>query len=414
MSGLPDSIKASGYQVKTIDFSNTAIIDQKGLYYLDDACYIILIPDYLKDTNLTCDDVINTCRPLNYMIKQHKNGTHESRATHYIGPSYTYSDITHDTNNTWPASLLKLKAKCESEFLCPLNSALVNRYDKNQHIPFHQDDEECLQTHKTILSYSVGETRNISFKSVDTPSQQVQFKLKPNTLLIMGGEINKKWLHSVPKGNYKSQRFNITFRFIDNKSPNTPASTSLDRLFDEIEKLRIKIENYESKILNLHEKTQIKKDDTSKGNHIHTNDNKKIVVFDKNIAPNRYSCAEHFNKHLDEKNKISVYDIAQISDHRQKNGPLIVDFSHMTTKIKLLKIKSKELPISDCLSKIQIKLKKDAKKLKDEKKISAYWVFRGEVFYSLPNSEERIPADSDAFLKLRNTEESPSLTLGNE
>ena len=71
----------------------------------------------------------------------------------------------------------------------------------------------------------------------------------------------------------------------------------------------------------------------------------------------------------------------------------------MQSKLSLLKIRN-TISISDCLSRQEIKLRKAAKELKSKNFIYAHWVFRGEVFYSLTESGERLRAASEAFDEL--------------
>ena len=73
-------------------------LHRTGKLKLDDSSYVIVVPDYLENNVFHYDEVLNTSRNLKYDIKKHINGSPEARATHYIGPTYKYSDIVHKAN----------------------------------------------------------------------------------------------------------------------------------------------------------------------------------------------------------------------------------------------------------------------------------------------------------------------------
>ena len=144
-----------------VDFNKNQAYEDSGLYLLDEDSYVLLVKEYLSDSEI--NEMINDLNKLEYKQMQHKTGTKETRCTHHIGPSYSYGDITHDENHKWPVPILKTKARLEVQYECPLNSTLINRYEKHQFIPYHADDEDQLAEHPTVFSISVGDTRNIHF-----------------------------------------------------------------------------------------------------------------------------------------------------------------------------------------------------------------------------------------------------------
>ena len=230
-----------------VDFSTTQTYENTGLYFLDDKSYILVIKDYLREQEV--DEVFKCAETLQFKQMIHKSGAKEARSTHHIGPSYSYGDITHDENHVWPQEIIKMKGRLENEFLCPLNSTLVNKYERHQFIPLHADDEDSLRDHPTIFSISVGETRTMVIKSSssgDDNHKQVNFKLFPGTLVIMAGDTNKNWLHSVPKHNsHKQIRYNFTFRYL---TVPLKTSTSESNILNELKQLKEKITHLESLI----------------------------------------------------------------------------------------------------------------------------------------------------------------------
>jgi alkylated DNA repair dioxygenase AlkB len=81
---------------------------------------------------------------------------------------------------------------------------------------WHQDNEKELGKNPIIASLSLGVARKFSFKHVQS-KQKVDILLQPGSLLLMKGETQEKWLHSLPKTTkVKSPRINLTFRNIEN------------------------------------------------------------------------------------------------------------------------------------------------------------------------------------------------------
>ena len=66
-----------------------------------------------------------------------------------------------------------------------------------------------------IGSINFGATRRFLLRSNDDHSIKIEFLLKHGTLLIMRGELQHHWQHSVPKEKkVKETRINLTFRSI--------------------------------------------------------------------------------------------------------------------------------------------------------------------------------------------------------
>lgn len=127
---------------------------------------------------------------------------------------YSYSNILMEANE-WSPLLLDLKHRCEQVSGSRFNSVLANLYrngsDSNG---WHSDNEPELGTNPVIASLSFGETRRFLVKHRQT-KQKLTFELSPGSLLIMAGEMQTHWQHTVPKTKIeKSARLNLTFRYI--------------------------------------------------------------------------------------------------------------------------------------------------------------------------------------------------------
>lgn len=130
------------------------------------------------------------------------------------GIAYRYSGITY-TAPGWLAPLYELKEKLNDLIPTNFNSVLCNFYhDGNDYIGWHADNETSLGKNPTIASISLGQTRRFLFKHRQS-QKIVELMLEPGSLLIMAGELQNCWLHSLPKQKtIKQPRINLTFREI--------------------------------------------------------------------------------------------------------------------------------------------------------------------------------------------------------
>lgn len=140
------------------------------------------------------------------------------RLTSWYGDAdkcYTYSGIK-SYPNPWNEGLLHLKQKIEACAGLTFNSVLLNWYrDGNDHLGWHSDDEKELGRNPVIASANFGETRDFVIRRKDNNSVRIVLPMKHGTLLIMRGELQHFWEHSVPKRNrVEASRFNLTFRRI--------------------------------------------------------------------------------------------------------------------------------------------------------------------------------------------------------
>ena len=129
--------------------------------------------------------------------------------------SYTYSGLTLQPNPMTKAlfELLNLiQTVCHHDFNCVLLNLYRNGSDSNG---WHADNEKELGKYPKIASFSFGATRFFHFKHRKIKEQRYKMDLHHGSLLLMEGEMQKYWLHQVPKTKRQSEpRINITFRKI--------------------------------------------------------------------------------------------------------------------------------------------------------------------------------------------------------
>jgi alkylated DNA repair dioxygenase AlkB len=133
------------------------------------------------------------------------------------GKSYSYSGI-NSIPNEWNKGLLYIKQEIEKISNVKFNSVLLNWYrDGEDYLNWHADDEKELGKKPVIASVNFGETRDFIIRDNSDKSNKITIPLKHGTVLIMSGELQNFWQHSVPKRKkIKDSRFNLTFRVINN------------------------------------------------------------------------------------------------------------------------------------------------------------------------------------------------------
>lgn len=138
---------------------------------------------------------------------------------------YQYSGISLKPE-PWTNDLLQIKALVEEISEKSFNSVLLNLYrDGKDSVSWHNDDEPELG----ICSLSLGNTRrfmlrkkqhqlNMQPATKETKkhkTEKLTLMLPHNSLLVMGGEIQKYWQHAAPKTTKPvGTRLNLTFRQI--------------------------------------------------------------------------------------------------------------------------------------------------------------------------------------------------------
>jgi len=127
---------------------------------------------------------------------------------------YSYSKITK-TAKLWTPELQSLKKLIELKTEESFNSCLLNLYHNgSEGMSWHSDNEKELGENPIIASLSLGAARKFSLKH-KFKNYKVDIILESGGLLLMKGETQTKWLHSLPKTKkVTTPRINLTFRNI--------------------------------------------------------------------------------------------------------------------------------------------------------------------------------------------------------
>lgn len=128
---------------------------------------------------------------------------------------YSYSGTTK-TALPWIKELQELKQLIEASSNETYNSCLLNLYHSgDEGMAWHSDAEIALKRNGAIGSLSLGAARKFSFKHKQT-KHTLRLTLEHGSLLVMKGETQSHWLHSLPTTKkVLTPRINLTFRCIN-------------------------------------------------------------------------------------------------------------------------------------------------------------------------------------------------------
>ena len=104
-------------------------------------------------------------------------------------------------------------------------ACLLNRYELGEgHIPWHQDEVRAHGAAKLVVALSTGGERPFDLRRRTEPEQQKRVRLPPGSVLVMAGEAQRDWEHSLPLETYVGPdgahisapaRISLTFRSIE-------------------------------------------------------------------------------------------------------------------------------------------------------------------------------------------------------
>lgn len=131
------------------------------------------------------------------------------------GLSYRYSGIEMKPL-PWNQPLIEIKMQIQKLLGTKFNSVLLNLYrDGRDSMGWHRDNEPELGRNPLIASVSLGEPRRFLMRLYSNPETKIEFLLNHGSLLVMAGECQTEWEHSIPKSlKINSPRINLTFRRI--------------------------------------------------------------------------------------------------------------------------------------------------------------------------------------------------------
>ncbi len=134
--------------------------------------------------------------------------------------TYTYSNRTI-TARAWEESpiLFQLKKDLEEKFSTKFTYAYALLYpDGEAGLLWHSDDEKDMAKGSLIASISLGEPRDFQVRAKDKQKRKEikSLELAHGSLFLMNMDMQRHYLHCLPKRKKKKLRINITFRNIVN------------------------------------------------------------------------------------------------------------------------------------------------------------------------------------------------------
>ena len=144
------------------------------------------------------------------------NQLFQNRSVAYYGEHpYNYSGGSHEakpiSENRQLVKMLSMLKHHVPNLDC--NSALITKYSSgSEHLPFHSDNESCIEKGSNIVTISLGETRNIKFRDILRNHPETTTTLEHGDVLIMTQKSQSYYQHSIPKDFSKKVRISITLR----------------------------------------------------------------------------------------------------------------------------------------------------------------------------------------------------------
>lgn len=151
------------------------------------------------------------------------------KVLYYGEKDYSYSGITHVATGKLPSDFRKILENMKNDGrvtklikaknIDSLNSVLINYYDnENNYLSWHSDDEPELgpdnEKNILIVSLSLGSSRTLCLKGKGLGLKS-QIELQNGDLVVMYGDFQHNFEHSVPKAKCKKDlRINLTYRMI--------------------------------------------------------------------------------------------------------------------------------------------------------------------------------------------------------
>lgn len=131
------------------------------------------------------------------------------------GMVYTWSGIRMEPA-PWIAPLERLRERLHEALGLRFNTALANLYrDGNDTVGWHADDEPELGEAPVIASVSLGAARDFVLRHRTRPELVQSISLTHGSLLVMEGDTQQHWRHSVPRRKrVQAPRINLTFRHV--------------------------------------------------------------------------------------------------------------------------------------------------------------------------------------------------------
>lgn len=197
---------------------------------LIEGCTVLLWKNWLTDE----ESYIKNCKKIDYLEGKTSFGQGRvPRLQKYFNNDNIYfSEVWRKRFPRWEANpypdwLSDLQEKVSSQVGETYNSSLINYYrNGNDSMRPHKDDQPGWGDNPIISSLSLGDSREFIFEPINYDKENprsmksckerksISVVLNSGDLLVMKGNTQKLYKHSIPKSDSVNERWNITFRKI--------------------------------------------------------------------------------------------------------------------------------------------------------------------------------------------------------
>lgn len=130
-----------------------------------------------------------------------------------IGKTYDYSTV-HIPIVPWIPEVQAYRDRISKELGLPFDSCLLNEYlDGTQSIQ-HHSDREALGVCNSVVTISLGGSRDFHLKSKSKPFRTIKTTLHNGDVVVMLYKTQEQWTHSIPKRAKAEYRISLTYRQI--------------------------------------------------------------------------------------------------------------------------------------------------------------------------------------------------------
>lgn len=171
------------------------------------------LPDNIAFSQSQIEEIWNM-RPENpHEIKIYGKLIKTPRLQKAYGKDYKFSGTTSISDPMPPQIFDNLIEFLNNKYNSKFNMLLINWYRNGEdYIGYHADDERQIIPNSSILTVSLGVTRDFILKNKET-KEKIIYDLESNSVLAMHGTCQKTHKHSVPKRiRVKDYRISITLR----------------------------------------------------------------------------------------------------------------------------------------------------------------------------------------------------------
>jgi alkylated DNA repair dioxygenase AlkB len=190
--------------------------------WLDDGAWVLFCPGWLADSAGLLREIEELDRFRQEHLVLYGRRVAQPRLTAWYGVEMDIAGRYRAARDLHPftpriagmaADLSALRDEADAACGTPYNSVLVNWYRSGaDSVSWHADDEPTLGPDPVIASVTLGASRRFVLKPRDG-GPRLALSLGDGDLLVMGGDIQRRWLHAVPKQpSVQSRRINLTFR----------------------------------------------------------------------------------------------------------------------------------------------------------------------------------------------------------